>query len=125
MKLAYDATHRKPKFDTGWAYLKLARPDNPGYYLGNQTKLSFQKIGPFKILQRNPLSCELGLPDWLSGIYLVMSVDHLEPAMSHEMDPYFRPKPSPEPLTVDGVVNTLRRSRAREGVARNLRFFMR
>ena len=124
MKLAYDATHCKPKFDTGWAYLKIARTANPGYYPRNQTKLSFQKIGLFKILQCNPLSCELGLPVWLSGIYPVMSVDHLEPAMSHAMDPYFRPNPSPGPLTVNGVVNTHwgGGSRVSKGVARNVRF---
>jgi hypothetical protein len=82
-KLLYDSKYTVPVFNTGWAYLKLAKTGDTGYHLQNQTKLSARKIGPFLILEVNPLLCKLDLPDWLGGpcgIYPVISVQYLEPA---------------------------------------------
>jgi hypothetical protein len=66
MKLWYDDKNKKPQFTTGWAYIRLAKPGSRGYHLQNQTKLSHNKTGPYRILEVNPLSCKIELPDWLS-----------------------------------------------------------
>jgi hypothetical protein len=73
-----------------------------GYHLQNQTKLSYTKTGPYWILQVNPLSCKIELPDWLS-IHPVISVEHLEPALAPNTDQYDRSQPAPGPLTIDSV----------------------
>lgn len=103
MKLSYDSKHTVPVFNTGWAYLKLAKKGDTGYHLQNQTKLSARKIGPFPVLEVNPLSCKLDLPDWLggpNGIHPVISVEHLEPA---KPDLYQRKQPESGPIIIDGV----------------------
>lgn len=100
MKLNYDTQHRKPQFNTGWAYLRLAKPGARGYHLQNQTKLSGKKIGPFRILELHPLSCKLELPDWMGRTHPVISMQHLEPAPA---DPYNRPSLPPGPLQIDGL----------------------
>jgi hypothetical protein len=46
MKIYYDANHMPPKFGE-LAYLRISKKHEKGYYLQNQTKLSFNKIGPF------------------------------------------------------------------------------
>jgi hypothetical protein len=81
------------------AYLKLAKGTDRGYRLQGQTKLSFKKIDPFRILSSTRNGLEIELPDWLHGIYPVISVEHLEPA--HD-DPYERSEPQPGPIEVNG-----------------------
>lgn len=50
MKIYYDDHHFMPRFDE-YAYLRLSKKNERGYHLGNQTKLSFNKIGPLRILR--------------------------------------------------------------------------
>lgn len=99
MKIYYDDHHFMPRFDE-YAYLRLSKKNERGYHLGNQTKLSFNKIGPFRILRSHgDLAHEIDLPDWLKGMHPVISVEHLESAPS---DPYNRRKPDPGPIHIDG-----------------------
>ena len=87
MKQYYDLGQVLPTFKDK-AYLRLSKKANAGYHLQNQTKLSFDKIGPFDILEaKGPLAFKLRLPDWLSGIHPVVSIEHLEP---YQPDPYHR-----------------------------------
>lgn len=79
IKLSYDEQHRRPQIDAGWAYLQLAKPGSRGYHLQNQTRLLSNKMGPFPILEVNPLSCKLDLPDWMRDTHPVISMQHLEP----------------------------------------------
>jgi hypothetical protein len=69
--------------------------------LQNQTKLSFNKIGPFKILEQynGDLTFKLELPSWLTGIHPVISVKFLEPASE---DSYERPRPETGSIIVEG-----------------------
>jgi hypothetical protein len=99
MKIYYDEQHSVPHFDD-YAYLRLSKKNEKGYHLENQTKLSFNKIGPFRILRAfGNLAYEIELPDWLKGMHPVISVEHLEPAPP---DPYHRHRPDPGPIHVDG-----------------------
>lgn len=46
----YDESHTMPRFSTH-VYLRISKNYENGYYLQNYTKLSFNKVGPFKILE--------------------------------------------------------------------------
>jgi hypothetical protein len=99
MKIYYDEQHSVLHFDD-YAYLRLSKKNEKGYRLENQTKLSFNKIGPFRVLRPyGNLAYEIELPDWLKGMHPVISVEHLEPAPP---DPYHRRRPDPGPVHVDG-----------------------
>jgi hypothetical protein len=100
MKIHYNANYTPPKFEK-FVYLRLSKKHKKGYHLQNQTKLSFNKIGPFRILERykGDLSFKLELPEWLTGIHPVISVEFLEPAPP---DPYQRPRPEPGHVTIKG-----------------------
>lgn len=69
MKIYYDDRHRKPpELQAGdYVFVKLAKPGKRGYHLNNQTKLSFPRVGPFKILERlSSLHFRIDLPKWLT-----------------------------------------------------------
>jgi hypothetical protein len=79
MKQYYDIGRHVPVFKDK-AYLRLSKKSESGYHLQNQTKLSFNKISPFNIVKPiGKLAYEIQLPDWLSGIHPVISIEHLEP----------------------------------------------
>ena len=66
----------------------------------NQTKLSYNKEGPFPIIRRHgKLAYEIKLPDYLKKIHPIISIEHLEPA---PQDPYNRDETEPGPIMVDG-----------------------
>lgn len=89
-----DRRRSLPKFGE-WVYLRLSKKGTDGYHLQNQTKLSFDKVGPFRVISpKSPLTYEIELPEWLTGIHNVISVEHLEP---HNPEPYERPVPEPGP----------------------------
>jgi hypothetical protein len=99
MKQYYDAGRHTPTF-TNKAYLRLSKKSEAGYHLQNQAKLSFDKVGPFEIIRPvGILAYEIQLPDWLSGIHSIISIDHLE---AYHQDPYERPAPDPGPIQVHG-----------------------
>jgi hypothetical protein len=77
-------------------FLKVAKSTEHGYkLLQNFTKLSFIKLGPYRIRKViSPLAFELELPEWLS-IHPVVSIDHIEPVRP---DPYNREIPGPGPI---------------------------
>jgi hypothetical protein len=52
------------------------------------------------MLQSNPLSYKLELPDSLEDILHVISVEHLEPAPAA---PFDRPQPAPNAIKIGGV----------------------
>jgi hypothetical protein len=98
MKIQYDKNHKPPVFEEE-VYLKISKKQDKGYYLENHTKLSFNKIGPFKIIKPvGDLAYEIELPTWLR-IHLVISVEHFIPVTK---DIYNRPKPEPGYITVEG-----------------------
>jgi hypothetical protein len=100
MKIYYDSNHTPPRFDD-LVYLRISKNHEKGYHLQNQTKLSFNKIGPLRILERykGDLLFKIELPEWLTGIHPVISVEFLEPAPP---DPYKRPRPEPGHITIEG-----------------------
>ena len=102
MKLHYDSTHIPPVF-TDYAYLRISKKHEKGYHLQNHTKLSFDKIGPLKIIRKHSdLAYEIELPSWLTGINPIISVEFLEPAPNDPSGDSPPPPPSPGPITLDG-----------------------
>ncbi|TPX18040.1 uncharacterized protein E0L32_011859 [Thyridium curvatum] len=102
MKIYYDDQHSKLQdISVGdFVYVKLAKPGDRGYHLNNQTKLSFRKTGPFKVLEKaGPLAYKIQLPPWLKW-NPVISVSHLHPAKD---DTFQRPQPTPGAITKDGI----------------------
>jgi hypothetical protein len=103
MKIWYDNRHRRSQFED-WVYLRLAKKGTDGYHLQNQNKISHNKIGPLKVLERKGLlAYRLQLPEWLTGVHPIISVEHLEPAPALESDPYHRPQPEPGPVQMQGM----------------------
>jgi hypothetical protein len=66
MSIYYDQRHKPITFDVGdMVYVRLAESMQPGYHLPQEVcrKLSQQRIGPFKILERvGTLAYKLDLP---------------------------------------------------------------
>jgi hypothetical protein len=91
MSIYYDKRHAPISFKVGdLAYVRVSAPMQPGYHLSNETsthKLSQQRIGPFKIIDKvGRLAYKLEIPStW--KIHPVVSVAHLEP---HTPDPFER-----------------------------------
>jgi len=94
MKITYDEGRQPISLEPDQeVYIKLAHDTDHGYkLLQNQTKLSFIKAKPYKILEKiGPLSYKLELPNWID-IHSVISIKHLEPVIE---DPFQRPQPKP------------------------------
>jgi hypothetical protein len=99
MKLHYNNKYTPLRFST-YIYLRLTKKADQGYHLANHTKLFFTRVGLFKIIRPyNKLAYELDLPHWLTGIHLVISVEHLDPA---DPDLYYHKVLPPGPIHVDG-----------------------
>lgn len=100
-KLRYDKKHKAVDLKVGdEAYLKL----HHGYSLpGANKKLSQQRAGPFKIIQKvGHLAYGLKLPPTMT-IHPVISVAQLEP-VPRGPDPYNRPRPDhPPPVQMEGL----------------------
>lgn len=102
MKIYYDDKHESPPVmaPNSYVYVKLAKPGHRGYHLHHQTKLTFLKVGPYRIKERlSRLKYKIELPSWLKW-NPDTSIEHLEPAFP---DPFHRPQPDPGPITQDGV----------------------
>jgi Chromo (CHRromatin Organisation MOdifier) domain len=91
MKDMYDRKHTELHFDVGsYVYLKLHKGYNIPETMLLGPKLSRQRTGPFKILERvGRLAYRLEIPEhW--RIHPVISIAHLEPAHA---DSFNRPTP--------------------------------
>lgn len=100
MKAYYDDRHQKPpSLNKGdFVYVKLAKPGHRGYHLNHQTKLSFRRTGPYRILEKiSPLKYKVELPDWLRWSRNI-SIEHLHPASPTQAKQL---PPAPGPITDD------------------------
>jgi hypothetical protein len=102
MSIYYDNKHKPMTFDVGdMVYVRLAGSMEPGYHLPHEIchKLSQQRVGPFKVLNRiGELAYELELPStW--KIHPVLSIAHLEP---HVPDTFGRTQSAPLPDMIVG-----------------------
>ena len=93
-KTRYDSTHKALRIQEGsMVYLRL----HHGYSIpGVNPKLSNQRVGPFKVIERvGNLAYRLDLPA-IMRIHPVISIAQLEPA-SDQADPYGRTSTQPPP----------------------------
>jgi hypothetical protein len=99
MKTVYDRKHEQPRFEDGWAFLRLG----DGYKVAGipKRKIGPQRVGPFKITEvlSKGKAYRLDLPSHY-GIHDVISVAHLEPLPVPGSDPYNRPVPNEGMTTV-------------------------
>lgn len=99
MKIWYDEG-KKPQVLDQFVYLRLAKLGQPGYHVQNQSKLSVNRLGPLRIIRPvGDLAYEVQLPEWLTGVHPVISVEWLEPVVP---DPFVRLATLPlGPLRID------------------------
>lgn len=98
-KTRYDSKHLSLKIKEGsLVYLRL----HHGYSIpGVNPKLSNQRVGPFKVLEKvGNLAYRLELPATMR-IHPVISIAQLEPASDQSEDPYSRTQPPPPPVEED------------------------
>lgn len=100
-KYYYDLKHKDTSFPVGsLVYVTLHK----GYKIKSPLpkKLQPRRIGPFKVLERvGRLAYRLDInPTY--AVHPVFSVAQLEPAPSSP-DPFHRPSPAPQPITIDGT----------------------
>lgn len=81
MKMQYDDKYTVPPMlkKDDYVYIKLAKLGKPGYYLDYQIKLTFRKVGLYRIVRKiSSLRYEIELPSWLKWFREIF-IKHLVP----------------------------------------------